>query len=44
MQNFDDVELGADIKLRNGPQHLPQAIPNPYSTSELAMCSSDAKA
>ena len=35
MQNYDDVELGADVKLRNGPQHQTHAVPNPYSTSEL---------
>ena len=35
VKNYDDVEFGADVKLRNGSSQLPHAVPNPYSTSEL---------
>ena len=35
-KGHDEIEFGDDIKLRsNGSRKLPQAIPNPYSNSEL---------
>ena len=36
LKGHDNVEFGGDIKLRsNGSRRLPQAVPNPYSNSEL---------
>ena len=35
MKSHEDVDCGAHVKLRCGSQHLPHAVPNPYSASEL---------